>query len=132
MEAAPTFASLASASTVTPELQAQIDEAVAALPVLEGSMRWKGCIILNYYNVGARHPYILAVGLLAFPCAETSQPLYIQAENSELQTIDCSPLSRLSTRHTVFKRIISPPRSSGMIEWILQSFPYHILLVSDA
>ena len=31
-------------------------------------------------------------------CAEASQPLYIQAENSKLQTNGYSPLSLLSTR----------------------------------
>ena len=29
-------------------------------------MRWKGCIILNYYSVGDSQPYMLAVRLLAF------------------------------------------------------------------
>ena len=58
-------------------------------------MKWKGCIDLNYYSVGNSKPYMLAVRLPS--CAETSQPLYIQAENSKLQTNDCSPLSRLST-----------------------------------
>jgi hypothetical protein len=32
MEAVPTFASAPSSSSVTPELQAQIDDAIAALP----------------------------------------------------------------------------------------------------
>jgi hypothetical protein len=32
MEAVPTFASALSSSSVTPELQAQIDDAIAALP----------------------------------------------------------------------------------------------------
>ena len=49
-------------------------------------------MVLNYYGVGNSQPYMLLLG-----CAETSQPLYIQAENSKLQTNGCSPLSRLST-----------------------------------
>ena len=34
--------------------------------LLKDSMRWKGCIVLNYYSVGASQPYMLAARLPAF------------------------------------------------------------------
>jgi hypothetical protein len=34
--------------------------------LLKGSMRWKGCIILDYYRVGDSQPYMLAVRLPTF------------------------------------------------------------------
>jgi hypothetical protein len=45
MEAIPTFASLVSASTVTPELRAHIDEAIAALPPAHCRPPTKGEIV---------------------------------------------------------------------------------------
>jgi hypothetical protein len=45
MEAVPTFVSALSSSSVTPELQAQIDEAVAALPAAYRRPPIKGEIV---------------------------------------------------------------------------------------
>jgi hypothetical protein len=38
----------------------------SVISMLKGSMRWKGCLILDYYSMGDSQPYMLAVRLPAF------------------------------------------------------------------